>query len=134
MTTLELTPAQTRMIAEQHHDSQQTEINKLKTRVEQLETTLARTVANLDSCEHDRDHFKREAVKLADVIAEVTRTVSSGLQTWGRVEDIPAHVAEFYDKEGDKWARDGYKYTCKLLSGPRSASFVNKYGPFTAKR
>ncbi|MBM4640684.1 hypothetical protein GS448_24475 [Rhodococcus hoagii] len=75
MATLELTPAQTRTIAGQYRDDQTAEINRLKRRNETLEASVSELTSQLDSAEHDRDHFKREAVEAAERLAAVERVI-----------------------------------------------------------
>lgn len=106
MATLELTPAQTRTIAGQYRDDQTAEINRLKARNETLEASVSELTSQLDSAEHDRDHFKREAVEAAERLAVIEQALKGEPDKWDRWQDVPEGV-EYLDNESDRYVNRG---------------------------
>ncbi|PTR30623.1 hypothetical protein C8K36_102476 [Rhodococcus sp. OK519] len=132
MATLELTPAQTRTIAGQYRDDQTAEINRLKARNETLEASVSQLTSQLDSAEHDRDHFKREAVEAAEKLAVIEQALKGEPDKWDRWQDVPGGV-EYLDNEDDRYVnRDGVRiYVASGRPSPFGADQMNRaYGPF----
>lgn len=133
MATLELTPAQTRTIAGQYHDDQTAEINRLKARNETLEASVSELTSQLDSAEHDRDHFKREAVEAAEKLAVIEQALKGQPDKWDRWQDVPEGV-EYLDNEDDRYVnRDGVRIYVESgdPSHVSSEGMNRMYAPFT---
>ncbi|MBM4686230.1 hypothetical protein GS532_21080 [Rhodococcus hoagii] len=137
MATLELTPAQTRTIAGQYRDDQTAEINRLKKRNETLEASVSELTSQLDSAEHDRDHFKREAVEAAEKLAVIEQALKGEPDKWDRWQDVPQGVV-YEDKDGDRYVNsDGVRwwvrkdsFLAEAQSSIASHRMNDTYAPF----